>query len=850
MPRIFAYNVEPKLPKRLAPLLEIAYNLWWAWHHDAIALFRRIDRDLWETVYHNPVRMLGRIDQARLEELATDEGFCSHLTRVSNSLHNYLTQRSWYEENYNYQNVRIAYFSMEYGLTESIPIYSGGLGVLSGDTIKSSSDLGLPMVATGLAFQQGYFRQYLNVDGWQQESYPTNDFFNLPMRPVMDTDDQPLKIPIWFPHRTVMVQIWKLQVGRVPLFLLDTNVPDNDPQDRRITESLYGGDQEMRIQQETVLGLGGIRALHAMNIVPSVCHMNEGHSAFSTLDRIRLLRESSNLSYHEAREAVGSSNVFTTHTPVPAGFDIFSPALIEKYMRDYPDRLGLTKKAFYGLGRQNPNNLEEGFNMALVAGRHASYINGVSKLHAEVTKEMVKSQWPEIPKEEVPIHALTNGIHLRSWISKDMAELLDTYLGERWHDYQDDPNFWDKITAIPDEELWRTHLRRRERLVNFSRRHLNDKLRRRGAPKSEVDEAIEMLNPNTLTIGFARRFATYKRASLILRNPDRIRRLLTDPERPIQIIFAGKAHPNDMHGKELIRQIVHFARNPEIRRHFVFLEDYDINVARYLVQGVDVWLNTPRRPMEASGTSGMKVAINGGLNLSVLDGWWAEGYNPDVGWAIGMGENYSDIATQDHVEASALYNLLEREIVPQFYNRDREHLPREWIGMMKQSMRQLCPFFNTHRMTKQYAEHFYLPASIRCSALAENDYQRARELASWKQNIAKKWHEVKIVNVKYEQREAYEVGEPLLIEAEVDLGNIKPEDVAVEVFAGHLNPQDKIDIGKALSMENGRKLENGLHHYHRKLICETSGRQGFGVRVTPSHPDMITNFDLSLVTWA
>ncbi len=849
MRTVYSFNVEPRLPGKLVALSEIAYNLWWSWHHDAISLFRRIDRELWEEVNHNPVLLLGRVKQERLEELAQDDGYLSHLNRVQGSLRNYLAQKGWFGEKYPDAKMTIAYFSMEYGLAEALPIYSGGLGVLSGDTLKSASDLGLPLVGVGLAYQQGYFRQYLNIDGWQQESYPVNDFYNLPMKPVLAADGSRLRVPVWFPHATVQVQIWRVDVGRVPLFLLDTNMPENNQTDAKITDALYGGDQEMRIQQEIVLGLGGIRALEAMNISPTVCHMNEGHSAFLTLERIRQLRDKTGLSYAEAREAVGSSNVFTTHTPVPAGFDVFSPALMDKYMRDYPDRLGLSSRAFLGLGRKNPDNQEEGFNMALLAGRHVSYINGVSKLHAVVTRDMWRDQWPEVPANEIPVQSITNGIHTRTWMSHDMAELLDTYIGLDWHSDPEDKSIWKRIEKIPDEELWKTHVRRRERMVNFVRQRLYEQAKRRGAHAAELNEALETLNPNALTIGFARRFATYKRATLILRNPERLRHLLLDDKRPIQIIFAGKAHPKDLHGKELIKQIVHFARSADIRRRVVYLEDYDLVAARYLVQGVDVWLNTPRRPLEASGTSGMKAAANGALNLSVLDGWWDEGYEADVGWAIGQGESYDDLTTQDHVEANALYNLLEREIVPFFYKLSPDGLPRGWIHMMKQSMTKLAPVFNTHRMTQEYAEHFYLPAARRTDKLAANNHQGARDLAAWKAKVRANWKDVAVGEVTFTNGRVFQVGQDITVEATVQIGSLDPADVAVQIYIGALNPEGAIVAGESLVMQHERQLENGLHQYRCHVTCKRSGRQGFGVRVVPHHVDLVTPFDLSVMTW-
>ncbi|MDP8224735.1 MAG: alpha-glucan family phosphorylase [Candidatus Lernaella stagnicola] len=850
MPTIYKYEIVPKLPDKISSLLEIAYNLWWTWHHDAIVLFRRVDRDLWEDLNHNPVLMLGRVSQARLEELANDDGFLAHLNRVYVALQVYLNSKGWYQKKYGANGNRFAYFSMEFGLSESLPVYSGGLGVLAGDTLKSASDLGLPLVAVGLAYQQGYFRQYLNVDGWQQEQYPTNDFFNLPMKPVFDAEGQRVKVPIWFPHRTVQVQLWRVLVGRVTLYLLDTNCDENHPDDRKITDTLYGGDQEMRIQQEVVLGIGGIRALHAMDIYPTICHMNEGHSAFLTLERIRQLTESSDLEFSEAREAIGSANVFTTHTPVPAGFDIFGPELMEKYLRDYPARVGLSKKAFLALGRLDPNNNEEGFNMALLAGKHASFINGVSKLHAVVTREMWKNQWEGVPVHEIPIHAITNGVHLRTWLSREMVDLLDTYLGSEWHEDPENEAVWRRIAQIPDEEIWRVHIRRRERLVGFARRCLQQHLLKRGASRSELDEAKEVLNPNILTIGFARRFATYKRATLILRNPDRLRRLLLHSERPIQFIFAGKAHPKDVHGKELIKQLVHFARESHVRRRLVFLENYDISVARYLVQGVDVWLNSPRRPLEASGTSGMKAAANAALNVSVLDGWWDEAYQPEVGWAIGAGEDYDDFAEQDHIEANALYNLLENEIVPTFYDIDADRLPRRWIAMMKKSMMELVPYFNTHRMVQNYTEEFYQPAFERYQRLTADGYRRAKDLAAWKTKLFKYWQEVKITDVKINAGDVLAVGDRFGIAVQVVLGHLQPEDVVVQVYVGPLDDKGVIINGETIDLTHSEDQQNGSFRYATDIPCKASGRHGFSARVLPSHPDLVTHFDLWSVTWS
>ncbi|HEX9078654.1 MAG TPA: alpha-glucan family phosphorylase, partial [Desulfuromonadaceae bacterium] len=647
------------------------------WEPEAINLFKRLDPELWKETRHNPVEILGILQQATLDGLKTDEGFMSHLAEVDEKLKEYLSSKTWYEKNYKGKKaMRVAYFSMEFGLHESIPVYSGGLGVLAGDHLKSASDLGIPLAGVGLLYRQGYFRQYLNIEGWQQEFYPENDFYNLPLHLERDPSGAPREFELDLTGRQVKVHIWRVQVGRIPLYLLDTNLEENSPEDREITTRLYGGDQDMRIRQEILLGIGGIRALRLLGAEPDVCHMNEGHAAFLALERIRFLMEERKLRFNEALEAVRAGNVFTTHTPVEAGIDHFSAELLEKYLGRYYRSLGLSREEFLGLGRQNPKNPHETFCMAVLALKLAGHCNGVSQLHGEVSRRMWKNIWPELPEEHLPLTSITNGVHIRSWLSGKMAGLLIRYLGPRWLEDSTDASLWRRVARIPDTELWRTHDRCREQLVDFSRRRLKEQLRQVGLTPKEQAVADEVLDPDILTIGFARRFATYKRGTLLLRDLDRLARILNDLERPVQIIFAGKAHPADHHGKELIRQIVQLSHQERFRHRVVFLEDYDLGVARHLVQGVDVWLNTPRRPMEASGTSGMKVAFNGGLNLSVLDGWWVEGYKNNNGWAIGRGEVYEDVEYQNEVEGRAIYDLLENEVVPLFYDRGPDGIPR------------------------------------------------------------------------------------------------------------------------------------------------------------------------------
>ena len=850
MPKIHSFHVVPSLPDRVRCLSDLAYNLRWAWDSETIELFRRLDRDLWEQSGHNPALMLGTIDQNRLLQIEKDEAFLAHMDRVYGGLVKYLEGKGWFAQKFpEWKELKIAYFSAEYGLTECLPGYAGGLGILAGDHLKSCSDLGVPLIGVGLLYQQGYFRQYLNADGWQQETYPENDFYNLPLRPMLSADGQPVLVEVDLPGRKVFSKAWCVQVGRVPLYLLDTNIPQNNPTDRNITDTLYGGDREMRIQQEIVLGIGGMRVLNALNIRPSVCHMNEGHSAFLALERARQFMEENGLTYREARQATCAGNVFTTHTPVPAGFDKFESGLMHKYFGEYARKLGLDFSHFMAFGRDKPMDPNEQFNMAVLASKHSSYTNGVSQLHAKVTRRMVQHVWGGFLENEVPVGHVTNGVHTQSFISREMADLLDRYLGPGWRDDPSDPTLWNRIDEIPDEELWRTHERRKERFVAYVRRRLAEQLQRRGTSESDLNLARGALNSECLTIGFARRFAAYKRANLILRDLNRLMAILCNDKCPVQMVFAGKAHPQDNQGKELIRQIVHFARDERIRKRIVFLEDYDMSVARYLVQGVDVWMNTPRRPMEASGTSGMKVLANGALNLSVLDGWWCEGYSPDTGWAIGSGEEYEDQDYQDRVESEALYNVLEHDVVPLFYNRDSDGLPTSWIAKMKSSMKKLCPRFNSNRMAAEYVERFYLSSANRCVRLAEGGAQRAKNLVAWRNRVWPKWKEVKVVRVDTVQSDGIFVGTPVKVKAIVHLGVLQREDVRVEILQGNLDSTGRLQSGSAIPMQSIEDLGDGTHSFEGEILCMQSGLCGFSVRVLPYHEDAILPYELPLVSW-
>ncbi len=848
------FNVIPNLPEELEPLREISYNLFWTWNQDAINLFRRLDREIWEETNHNPVKLLGKVSQERLQEAAQDYGFISHMNRVYLQLQVYLEEITWYQKNFKEGELpSIAYFSAEFGLTECLQIYSGGLGVLSGDHIKSASDLGLPLVGVGLCYAEGYFQQYLTADGWQQERYEPTDFYNQPMTLVKNEKGEPVKIALDFPGRQVYIQIWKIQVGRVPLYLLDTDVEENSPEDRTITRTLYGGDIETRIQQELVLGIGGIRALHELGIVPLVCHMNEGHSAFLGLERLNLLINKYNLNFDEARNINFYSNVFTTHTPVPAGIDIFPRALVEKYLGNYyREKLKISPDEFFKLGTIQKGIVPDHFNMAHLAMNMAGFVNGVSKLHGDVSKSLWVEGFRDIPFDEIPIDYVTNGVHTQTHLSNEMRELLLRYGGENFFENIRSKEYWNRVNEIPDEELWRTHERRRERLVAFARRRLQKQIIERGGSPREIETAKEVLDPSALTIGFARRFATYKRATLIFRDIERLAGILCDPNHPVQIIIAGKAHPRDDAGKELIQQIISHTKAEHLRKKIVFIENYDMNVARYMVQGCDIWLNNPRRPLEASGTSGMKIIANGGLNFSVLDGWWDEAYQHNLGWKIGGREKYSDNDYQDEIEARLIYETLEKEIVPLFYERGTDNLPRSWIQMMKNSMNTLGPFFNTDRMVEQYTMKFYSKAFERRRMLMKDDWALGKEFTAWKKKLYENWDKVKFIDFhSVGENGEYVVGQKYEISAIVELGNLTPDDVEVQIYFGDLNKKDEPHANKFTTMKFVEKVnESGQFKYHGEIPCETTGNFGYTLRILPNHHLLINSFELGLIRWA
>lgn len=858
MKPVQVFHVVPSLPAPLEGLRELAYNLRWSWDHETIELFRRLDSDLWESSGHNPVRMLGLVDQAQFEATARDESFLAHLARALEQLRGYVSNpATWFQRNYGVaKDLLVAYFSAEFGITECLSIFAGGLGVLAGDHLKTASDLGVPLVGVSLLYQQGYFRQYLNAAGWQQESYEDNDFRNLPLKLERDREGHPLTVEVDYDGRTVTAQIWSTRAGRTLVYLLDTNIAQNRPEDRDITDQLYGGDRELRLKQEILLGIGGFRALEAVGVRPTVYHMNEGHSALLSLEWVRRLMQTHGISFGEAREVAGAGLIFTGHTPVPAGHDYFSAALMERYLGQYARGLGLSPQDFLGMGRVHPERGDEEFCMTVLALRMAGSSNGVSKLHGAVSRDMWKAMWPDLPVREVPIGHVTNGVHLRSWISYEMNQLYDRYLGPKWREECADREMWKRVENVPAEELWRTHERRRERLVAFSRRRLRAQLERRGAPQSEIDAAEEVLDPDALTIGFARRFATYKRAALLLSDPARLDRIVNQAGRPVQIVFAGKAHPRDDAGKALIQQIVRLAQQKEFRRRLVFLEDYDMAVARCLVQGSDVWLNTPLRPLEASGTSGMKAMANGALNVSTLDGWWDEAWRDAaaehrfVGWAIGRGEVDPNPDYQDQVESAALYELLERDIVPTFYERTVDGLPRRWVGHMKSSIATLCPQFHMQRVVREYAADFYVIAHARYRTLTADSAARARSLAEWASRIAANWGAVKVVRVEGNAAGEMSVGDAVSVRTVVRLGALAPDDITVELYMGRLNADGDFAEPVAHPMRAiGREGGDWLFEAATMPCCR-SGLHGYTVRVMPFHADEARSMLPGLIAWA
>ncbi len=838
-----AFVVEPVLPEALRGLEPLAANLYWTWNTDAAALFARIDPALWESTRHNPVAMLQRTATTAWETLAADEGFVAHLDRVTAAFEAYLARDPLLVVEGASEPAPIAYFSLEFALTESFPNYSGGLGVLAGDHLKSASDLGIPLVGVGLLYHFGYFHQRLGPDGWQQEDYREVDTTLQPLQPVTTPGGSRVRVDIPLDGRTAVAQVWRLDVGKIPLYLLDTDIEPNIASDRELSSRLYGGDSEMRIEQEIVLGIGGVRALQAIGLCPAACHMNEGHSALLGLERIRILMQDSGASFSEARQPVGAATAFTTHTAVAAGIDLFSPDLVMRYLGEYAASMGLDRHDLLGLGRTNPEDENEPFSMAMLGLRLSGFRNGVSKLHRGVSQRLWEAAWPNVPLEQTPIDSVTNGVHLPTWVSHEVGDLYDRYVGPAWRDDPTRAN-WARVADIPDEELWSVHEREREKLVARARKQHADALMSRGL-SSSTGRAGQALDHRILTVGFARRFAGYKRATLLFRDPERLAAILNHPDRPVQFIFAGKAHPKDEPAKALIREVMTLSERPEFRDRLVLLEDYDLELARVLVQGCDLWLNTPLRPLEASGTSGMKAFANGALNMSVRDGWWWEAYRPGLGWAVGRNRVDDDPEAQDAFDANSIYDLFENDVSLAFYSRDQDGLPRDWLRLMKASIGAFGPVFNTNRMVTEYAEHAYRPAVNSWHSLTGNGLALARDLSAAMANIRAHWADVSVVNVSetLDTRSA-------TVTVNLHTGALAPADLRVDLVYGTVNTGGELRPLGELRLSNTGTAGDGTAIFEGAWPFSGGGRHGYAVRVLPQHAGLHDPFAPGLAHWA
>ena len=845
-------TVNPQLPKRIEKLAEISNNLWWSWNTEFLRLFKMLDRDLWENCEKNPVKFLKQISQDRLEEVATDNNFLKEYDKLSKQFEDYMTSKNtWFSNKYpENKNDLIAYFSAEYGLDETIPIYSGGLGILSGDHLKSASDLGIPLVAVGLLYKNGYFHQKINGYGDQETEYHNIELSNLPIKPVKNENGEELKIHVKFENRKVYLKVWQINVGRIKLYLLDSDIDENNQEDREVTLRLYGGDQEMRIKQEIVLGMGGTNLLiNELGLKPTIYHMNEGHSAFLILELIKNIIREKEVSFEVAKDIASSKTVFTTHTPVPAGNDIFPIDLVEKYFKDFWPRLGLNREEFLKLGMKPCNELEHGFNMGILALKVAGKKNGVSKLHGAVSRELFGDVWPEIAANESPITYVTNGIHTCSWLAPSMKTLYNKYLIPYWQDNIYNDEVWTNINNIPNNELWKIHQERKEKLLNLVKQNTTNRLRRAGYPYEEINDITSRLNPNILTIGFARRFATYKRATLIFKDLERITQILNNQDKPVQIIFAGKAHPADKEGQDLIKRIHEISMMPQFKGKIFLLENYNIAMSRYLISGVDVWLNNPRRPMEASGTSGQKASVNGVINFSVLDGWWAEGYNQKNGWTIGTNAEYSSYEEQDIADSQSMYHTLEEKIIPTYYQKDENGISEKWMEIMKNSITSTGGKYSTARMLVDYTNNLYIPLCNLTKKYYEN-VDNAAEFNLWKKNLYINWKDIKITQKNNLNNITMDAGNNIEVKCEVKLPNVDINNIKVECYYGKILDNGIVENVSIIPMklENENEEEKN-YEYTAKIELKTGGNYGYTFRVMPKHEMILDSENLNLIKW-
>lgn len=845
-------TVNPQLPKRINKLSTIANNLWWSWNTEFLRLFQRIDMDLWEQSEKNPVKFLKHVSQEKLENVAKDIIFLKEYDKIVEDFEGYMNSKNtWFSKNYPEEKEDlIAYFSAEYGLDQTIPIYSGGLGILSGDHLKSASDLGIPLVAVGLLYKNGYFNQKIDGEGQQQTEYHEIDLYDLPIHPVKDDMGEDLIIYVKFPKRRLYLKVWSINVGRIKLYLLDSDIEKNNPEDRDVTLKLYGGDQEMRIRQEIVLGQAGVELLTKyLKLNPTVYHMNEGHSAFLTLEIMKNIIAEKKVSFEVAKEIASSKTVFTTHTPVPAGNDIFPLDLVEKYFKDFWPRLGLSREEFLKLGMKPSTELDKGFNMGILALKIAGKKNGVSKLHGAVSRELFGEVWPEIASNESPIGYVTNGIHTCSWLAPKMKELFNKYLIPYWQDSMYQDQVWEKIKNVPNDKIWTIHNERKQKLLKLVKENTTERLRRSGYSYEAINEITSKINPNALTIGFARRFATYKRATLIFKDIERITQILNNNDRPVQLIFAGKAHPADKEGQDLIKYIHQVSMMPQFKGKIFLLENYNIAMSRYLISGVDVWLNNPRRPMEASGTSGQKASVNGVINFSVLDGWWAEGYTQTNGWTIGSNNEYESYEAQDQADSQSLYRTLEEKIIPTYYERNRNNLPEKWIEIMKNSIITTGGKYSTSRMLVDYTNQYYMPLAKLTKKYYE-DIDNVASYNSWKNDLYTNWKDIKITQVNNLDNITIDAGNKIEVACEVELPNIDINNINVEVYYGKILENGVVENVSIIPMELTESNEDERKYYYTtKIELTTGGNYGYTFRVMPKNEMILEPANLNLVKW-
>ena len=845
-------TVNPQLPKRIEKLGEISNNLWWSWNTEFLRLFQKIDRDLWEQCGKNPVKFLRRVSQENLERVSKDITFLKEYDKIADNFTNYMNSKNtWFSSKYsNNKKDLIAYFSAEYGLDQTIPIYSGGLGILSGDHLKSASDLGLPLVGVGLLYKNGYFNQKINGYGQQETEYHNIDLYDLPINPVKDEKGEDLTIFVKFPKRRLYLKVWQINVGRVKLYLLDSDIPKNNEEDRNVTLRLYGGDQEMRIRQEIVLGMAGVSLLTKyLGLKPTVYHMNEGHSAFLNLEIIKNIIKEKQVSFEVAKDIASSKTVFTTHTPVPAGNDIFPIALVEKYFKDFWPRLGISREEFLKLGMKPGPELDEGFNMGILALKIAGKKNGVSKLHGAVSRELFSEVWPNIAANESPIGYVTNGIHTCTWLAPRLKELYNKYLIPYWQDNMHQDYVWEKIKNIPDDKLWLAHIERKRKLINLVKENTTERLRRSGYGYEEINEIVSKLDPDALTIGFARRFATYKRATLIFKDIERMTQIMNNTGKPVQLIFAGKAHPADKEGQDLIKYIHEISMMPQFKGKIFLLENYNIAMSRYLISGVDVWLNNPRRPMEASGTSGQKASVNGVINFSVLDGWWAEGYTQNNGWTIGTNAEYDSYEAQDMADSQSMYHTLEEKIIPIYYDRDKNGISKKWLELMKNSIITTGGKYSTARMLVDYTNELYIPLCNLTKKYYE-DIDNVAAYNSWKKDLYVNWKDIKITQGNNLDNITMDAGNNIEVACEVQLPNIDVENVTVEAYYGKILENGIVENVSIIPMELQEvDEEHKKYYFTAKIELTSGGNYGYTFRVMPKHEMLLEPANLDLVKW-